>query len=92
MNNSYGVFLKSDGSLVCWMLMNHMGQLGVLQTVPVYKRKGYAMLLTKIMSKEIAEEGQNPSTVIVRGNVASESMFAKLGFHSIDVCTYFVTE
>lgn len=50
------------------------------------------MLVTKLMAKEIAEDGYNPLGTIVRGNVASESMFAKLGFRCIDICTYIGSE
>ncbi|KAI4469223.1 hypothetical protein MML48_2g00003613 [Holotrichia oblita] len=88
MNTCYGIFLKSDDKLVCWVLKNHLGQLGILQTLPEYKRKGYASLITKVMSKDIAKDGHNPLGTVLISNNASESMFEKLGFHYIDKCTY----
>ncbi|KRT79037.1 hypothetical protein AMK59_8424 [Oryctes borbonicus] len=89
LNNCYGVFLKSDDKLVSWVLKNHMGQLGILQTLSEHKRKGYGSLITKVLSKEIAEEGHHPLGTVVRGNVASETMFATLGFRCTDLCIYF---
>ncbi|KAK9694192.1 FR47-like protein [Popillia japonica] len=89
MNNCYGIFLKSNDELVCWIMKNNMGQLSVLQTLPEYTRKGYATILTKMLSKEIAEEGHHPLATIVVGNIASEMLFKKLGFRKADICIYF---
>ncbi|KAK9694194.1 protein of unknown function (DUF5645) [Popillia japonica] len=88
MNTCYGIFLKSDDKLVCWVLKNHLGQLGILQTVPEYKRKGYASLITKMMSKQIAKDGHHPAGTVLINNKVSESMFEKLDFRCIDKCTY----
>ncbi|KAI4469222.1 hypothetical protein MML48_2g00003612 [Holotrichia oblita] len=88
MNNSLGLFLKSDDTLVCWVLRSPMGQMATLQTDVNHKRKGYASLVTKAMSKQIAQDGFNPLGTIVRGNVASETMFSGLGFRSIDTSTF----
>lgn len=88
MNKSLGLFLKSDDSLVCWVLGSPMGQMSTLQTDVNHKRKGYATLITKAKSKELAQDGFNPLGTIVQGNVASETMFSKLGFRSIDTCTF----
>lgn len=88
MNDCYGVFLQSNGDLVCWVLKNHLGQLGILQTLPEYKRRGYATLIIKVMSKDIAEDGHDPLGTVLVGNIASEGMFEKLGFHRMDKCSY----
>ncbi|GJQ79128.1 hypothetical protein Trydic_g5381 [Trypoxylus dichotomus] len=40
MNISYGLFLKSSDSLVCWVLLNEYGMISNLQTLPGYERKG----------------------------------------------------
>ncbi|KAI4466452.1 hypothetical protein MML48_3g00020025 [Holotrichia oblita] len=89
MNNCYGIFLKSNDKLVSWIMKNIMGQLAILQTLPEYTRKGYATILTKLLSKEIAEEGHHPLANIVAGNIASETSFKKLGFRRADICIYF---
>lgn len=89
LNNCYGIFLKSNDELVCWIMKNIMGQLATLHTLPEYRRRGYATILTKMLSKEIAEEGCHPLANVVVGNVASETSFKKLGFRRADICIYF---
>ncbi|KAI4469220.1 hypothetical protein MML48_2g00003608 [Holotrichia oblita] len=89
MNTSYGIFLKSNDKLVSWGLKDYMGQLRSLHTLPEYQRRGYCTLITKILSKEIAEEGYHPIATVVTGNTASETMLEKLGFHQIKRCIYF---
>lgn len=88
MNNCYGIFLKSDNSLVSWILKSNFGELANLTTVPEYARKGYGSLMTMYMSKEIAEEGYSVMATIVLGNLASENLFGKLGFDCVDRCRY----
>ncbi|GJQ65986.1 hypothetical protein Trydic_g4079 [Trypoxylus dichotomus] len=88
MNTCYGVFLKNNANLVCWVLKNHLGQLGILQTLAEHKRKGYATLVIKMMSKDIAGEGHDPLGTVLVGNTASERIFEKLGFRRIDSCSY----
>lgn len=89
MSGGYGLFLREDGRMVAWILKDHMGQLCVLQVVEGFTRRGYGSLLTKFLSREIAEEGHDPMGTVLEGNEASEKMFEKLGFGKSDVVTYF---
>lgn len=66
-----------------------MGQLRSLHTLPGYQRKGYCSLITKILSKEIAEDGYHPVGTVVTGNTPSERMLEQLGFRRITRCIYF---
>lgn len=88
MNSSFGVFLKSDNTLVCWVLLNHLGLISNLQTLPEYERKGYGTLVTKALCKEIARSGCNPVTCTMKGNAQSEKLFGKLGFKKYDDCIF----
>ncbi|XP_018560931.1 uncharacterized protein LOC108903292 isoform X2 [Anoplophora glabripennis] len=88
MNDSYGVFLKSTNELVSWILLSMLGQLGVLQTEDEHKRKGYASLITKYMSKQLALKGYNAFGTVIDTNHSSISMFTKLGFRSLGIAMY----
>ncbi|XP_008190613.1 uncharacterized protein LOC663674 isoform X2 [Tribolium castaneum] len=88
-NGGYGLFLKSTNEMVAWVLKHAWGHLAMLQTEEAHKRKGYASLVTKALSKEIAEEGHWPLGTILLENKNSISMFEKLGFSSIGVCNFF---
>lgn len=87
MNGGYGAFTKNN-ELVSWVLKNHMGTLGILQTVQEHRRKGYGTLVTMALSKEIAEEGHVPLGTVLVNNRVSQMMFSKLGFRSIDEATF----
>lgn len=91
MNETYGIFLKSNDNLVCWVMRNFIGMISNLQTVPEHKRNGYAVLITKVIAKEIAAQGHNPIACIMEGNLRSEKLFLKLGFWKYDDCTFIFT-
>lgn len=84
MGKSYGVFIKGTQELASWIFKNHLGQLGVLQTVEKHKRKGYGSLLTLFMSKEVAKEGLDPVGMVLTCNQSSKTMFENCGFVSIN--------
>lgn len=88
MNDSFGVFLKSTDELVSWILLSIMGQLGVLQTAEGHKRKGYACLITKYMSKHLALKGYSALGTVIDKNNSSINMFTKIGFKSIGIAKY----
>lgn len=88
MGSGYGVFLKEDDTLASWVFKNQMGTLGILQTVEEHKRKGYASLILKVMSKEIGEDGHDPLGTVLVKNRASQVMFMKLGFKELDKVTF----
>lgn len=56
------------------------GLIGALQTDSNYYRHGYAMLVTKYLSKNIAEMGHDVYVGIFDNNTSSRSLFEKLGF------------
>lgn len=89
LNTAFGVFLKTDDSLVCWVLRNHYGVLCNLQTVPEHMRKGYATLIIKAMAKYIAKNDDSPvCCIIIQGNTRSENFFGNVGFKKSDDCMF----
>ncbi|XP_044270434.1 uncharacterized protein LOC123015062 [Tribolium madens] len=91
-NGGYGVFLKSTHEMVAWVLRHAWGHLAILQTQEAHKRKGYASLVTKALSKEIANEGHWPLGTILLKNRISINMFEKLGFNSIGICNFILVD
>lgn len=84
----WGLFLKSNNELVSWALLTGLGQLGMIQTVENYQKKGYACIITKVLSKKIAERGEDPAGTVAEDNTASQNMFKKLGFENKGQCNY----
>ncbi|KAJ8924216.1 hypothetical protein NQ315_007007 [Exocentrus adspersus] len=88
MNDSYGLFLKSTGELVCWVLLSMLGQLNLLQTVDAHKRKGYASIIVKHASKEMAKKGYSAFGTIFIENEASVALFRSIGFRNLGIAVY----
>ncbi|XP_061397713.1 uncharacterized protein LOC133333411 [Musca vetustissima] len=82
LHKSVGVF--EDDKLVAWVLRLPLGALGLLQVESSHKRKGFGSLVVKLMSKYLAEKNIEITAPVVDVNVASRSMFKKLGFKEID--------
>jgi len=87
-NGGFGLYLKTNDKLVAWVLKNFLGTMVVLQTLEEYKRRGYASLVVRAMSRDIAEEGHNPLGTVVTTNSPSQGMFAKLGFQILDYARF----
>ena len=78
-----------DGKPVCWCLLHKEGSLGMLYTMPVYRRQGYALeVMTDITNKVIAS-GSVPYCYIVRDNAASISLAAKYNLERVCTADYF---
>lgn len=88
MNKCYGLFLKSTDELVCCAFKTAIGQIGMLQTMDEFKRKGYGSLVTRIIAKSLAEEGIQPFATITENNEASKEMFNKIGFQFLWFSNY----
>lgn len=84
MNGGLGLYLKESNQIVAWILRNQHNGIGVLQTIEEFRRRGFAGLLIKAMSKKMAKEcGIDVHTCIVRENHASLKLFKTLGFQHI---------
>lgn len=73
-----------NNELVAWCLVFDFGTLLHLFTIPSHRNKGYAEIITKAISKKIAEIGCDVATSIVTDNLVSFNLFTKLGFKEID--------
>lgn len=60
------------------------GTLGGLKTIESHSRHGYGSLVTKYVSKKVAEMGHDVYVGIYDTNTPSRALFEKLGFKLID--------
>jgi predicted GNAT family acetyltransferase len=77
---SAGVFLKSSNKLVSCMNLHPPNGMSRLFTLEEHRRKGYADLLTRYLSKRVAQAGHSPYVHITEGNTVSEQFFHHMGF------------
>lgn len=63
-----------DGKPVCWCLIHHENSLGMLYTLPNYRRKGYALAVMVDICKKLVANGDCPYGYIIKGNTASEQL------------------
>ncbi|XP_065167436.1 uncharacterized protein [Atheta coriaria] len=80
MNGGFGIYEKSTHELVSWVLINVLGQLGVLQTREGYFKNGFGAALTRKAARIIGKNGDHPIGTIGSMNLASQGLFTKLGF------------
>ena len=77
---SAGVFLKESNELVSWMMIHLPNGMSRLHTLEQHRRKGYAAIVTKYLSKVMAQFGLVPFVNILLGNTASLKFFESMGF------------
>lgn len=83
-NKNIGLFDESD-TLVAWCLTFDFGSLAALQVEEAHMRKGFGSLVTKAITKKIAEEFDVDVTYnYVNGNLRSQLLAEKIGFKKID--------
>uniref|UniRef100_A0A182WFG9 Glycine N-acyltransferase-like protein n=1 Tax=Anopheles minimus TaxID=112268 RepID=A0A182WFG9_9DIPT len=83
-NPSLGVYDTND-RLVAWCLIDQTGSLAIFQTVPEHRRKGLGLALIERFCKQLHDKGQLPQAYVVDSNVASRSLFEKLGFTVVEM-------
>lgn len=83
-NTSVGLF-DADGELVAWCLVFDFGSLAALQVDENHYRKGYGEIVTRAITKKIAEENDvDVTSNYVDGNIRSHNLVTKIGFKKID--------
>lgn len=82
-NPSVGLY-NQEGELLSWCLSHDFRLLLNLFTDKNHLRKGYAEIVTKAISKKLAEDGYDVTASIIVKNVKSLNLFNKLGFNEID--------
>lgn len=87
-NPTVGLY-NQENKLIAWCLFNDRTALNALQVDPDYLRKGYGELMTKVLSKKVAEEfNYDPVCGILLSNEKSLKLFEKLGFKKFEMMTY----
>lgn len=66
-------------------ILTFLGQLCALQTDQHYQNRGYAELVVRRMSYELAKNGFDACALITTGNKPSEKVFQKLGFQKTSI-------
>lgn len=87
---SFGVFSKKSDELLAWVMQTHYGAIGMLYTIESARGNGYAKLLVKIMSKELAKLMIHPYALIMESNTKSLSLFHSVGFRQITRMKYII--
>lgn len=84
-NESMGVYEQSTGELSAWCLTHDYYCLLALQVDENHLRKGYGNIVTKAMTKKLAEQfNVDVITNIIHTNFKSRGLFQKIGFKDID--------
>ncbi|MCM1533655.1 MAG: GNAT family N-acetyltransferase [Corallococcus sp.] len=78
-----------DGKPVCWCLLHMEGSLGMLYTLPRYRRQGYALEVMTALTDKVIERGDIPFAYIVRDNVASLNLACKYNLEEAGKADYF---
>lgn len=77
---SAGAYLKATDELIAWMMFyppNGMSRLYVLEK---YRRKGYASLVIRYLSKRFAQAGFLPTVNVDLGSTGPTELYKSLGF------------
>lgn len=67
------------------------GPIGTLYTDPDYRMRGLGSAVVKILFNQIAEQGTGAVATVKRANIASRSIFEKIGCQVIDEIHWIAT-
>lgn len=68
------------------------GLIGILQTDEKYQGHGYGSLVVKASAKIFAQMGRDSYAAVNEGNIASRTLFSRLGFNPIGYVYCIVTD
>lgn len=88
--DTVGLFRKKDSILLSWALTTFCG-IGMLHTPDEYRRKGYAALVMKQITNNLANLGRIPVLVTLRDNHAAKSLFTSMGFINVNNTSKYVS-
>lgn len=77
---SAGVFLKENNELVSWITCHLPNGMSRLHTMENHRRRGYAALVTKYLSKRVVQSGFLPFVNVLVDNTASCQFFENMKF------------
>jgi ribosomal protein S18 acetylase RimI-like enzyme len=95
LNPSCGVFVRSqDGSeqLAAMVLQSEYGGLGLLQTVPEFRRRGYALLAVRQHTRTLGRAGVNVHCHVIVNNFGSLGVFKKSGLKIVALSNWIFIE
>ncbi|KAI5636091.1 FR47-like protein domain-containing protein [Phthorimaea operculella] len=64
--SGFGLF--KDSQLISWVFINEAGTLGHMYTLEEHRRRGYALLLLKLVCNKLLSEGKDVFAFAVKGN------------------------
>ena len=79
-----------DGKPICWALCHLEKSLGLLYTLPEYRRQGYALEVMTALCNMVIDKGDVPYAYIVVDNVASQNLAAKYNLERVKRADYFM--
>ncbi|KAJ8717134.1 hypothetical protein PYW08_005533 [Mythimna loreyi] len=83
-DNKYGYGLFLNNTLICWLLINESGNLTHMYTVKEHRQKGYGVLLLKLVSNVLIEDGKIVSAYCLADNYNAIKLYNKAGFQRIE--------
>ncbi|XP_065349622.1 uncharacterized protein LOC135945708 [Cloeon dipterum] len=92
-NATVGVFEKNEQGeeiLASMVLHCEYGAVGLLQTLPEYRRKGYAAIALAHISRIMGQNGYMPYGTVLTFNEMSSQLFKKFGFKQLEGVTTFI--
>ncbi|XP_070531566.1 glycine N-acyltransferase-like [Ptychodera flava] len=69
---------------VSWAVVREWGDIGSTYTLPDYRRRGFASILTAKLTQLLLESGEIPHIKIDRRNTASVTLHTKIGFKDVN--------
>lgn len=75
-----GVFRKDTNELAAWMLCSYFGTMFSMQTLPMFRRKGYGLQIAKVLTKQVIDMDYIPHVSIRTDNIPSHKLYTALGF------------
>lgn len=85
LNGGYGIFDTQSNELLCFAIFSEQFSIGWLTTIENSRRKGYAILLSKFMSRKCVEKFDVAPLVFIsdQNNVSLNLFVSKLGYEKI---------
>jgi len=95
LNPSVGVFVRTEGGgeeLASMVLQSEYGGLGLLQTLPKYRERGYAALVLAYLSEVMRQLGYTTHGHTKVGNMRAQKLFRRIGFKFADRTNWITLE
>lgn len=78
--NGFSMCAREQGAPVAWAMTHDDGAIGFLHVMPESRKKGYAMIVTRAMIRQLRNHGKLPFVHIEATNEKSMNLAKKTGF------------